>query len=280
MIEINLLKQLVTFAENGSLTKASEVLFISQSALSRSMIKLEKELGFTIFTKSKNKLTLNDTGLYMVDAAKKIIEYENETINTVRLYDKSKRTIFIGSCAPFPLSELTSSIFSSYEEFSVSSDLKNNQEELVSKLKDGNYSLIILNHKLEDDELMSIKFSNEKLYIYLDNNNPLAKKDGIYLSDLNNVDVLVYSKIGFWYELLINKAPNINILEQNDTNTFNTLINTTLIPSFATDKTIPMKKVSKYKKFIPILDEEATVDYYCVCLKKDYKKYSDLFRSI
>ena len=42
MIETHLLKQLVTFAKCGTLSAASEELFITQPALSRSMQKLEE----------------------------------------------------------------------------------------------------------------------------------------------------------------------------------------------------------------------------------------------
>ena len=43
MAELNQLIQLITIAENGTISKASEILHISQRALSRPMQKLETE---------------------------------------------------------------------------------------------------------------------------------------------------------------------------------------------------------------------------------------------
>ena len=45
MIEIYLLEQLAAVAEHGTLIKAAEALYLSQPALSRSMKKLETQLG-------------------------------------------------------------------------------------------------------------------------------------------------------------------------------------------------------------------------------------------
>lgn len=143
-----------------------------------------------------------------------------------------------------------------------------------------NLYISICNHEIENPELLSIKLSFEKLFLVIEKTSPLAKKEGIYLSELNNKDILLYSEIGFWYELLKSKAPNANLLIQHDDNTFNTLINTTSFPSFVTNKSLSRRSISDYKTLIPILDPEATVDYYCVILKDNYTKFSNLFNYV
>ena len=45
MIEIHLLEQLAAFADSGTLSEAAERLHTSQPALTRSMKKLESDLG-------------------------------------------------------------------------------------------------------------------------------------------------------------------------------------------------------------------------------------------
>lgn len=167
-----------------------------------------------------------------------------------------------------------------FSGFTISSEINHIEETLLYNLKNDIYNVAIFNHAVEDENLISVKVSYEKLYLVIDKNNPLAKKDGIYLSELDNKDILLYSEIGFWYELLKRKAPNSNLLIQHDDNTFNTLINTTSFPSFATNKSISRRSISNYKTLIPILDKEATVDYYCVVLKDNYKKFNNLFNYV
>lgn len=59
MIEIYLLEQLAAFARCGTLSKAAEELLISQPALSRSMKKLEDDLGVKLFIRENKKLLLD-----------------------------------------------------------------------------------------------------------------------------------------------------------------------------------------------------------------------------
>lgn len=281
MIDINLWKELTVFEKCGTLSKAAEELFISQPALSRSMNRLEEEIGVILFNRSKNKITLNDNGKLAAGYAREIIRYEENAINAIRAFDKKKSTISIGSCAPIPLSELTEAVSILYDGFTVSSKI-DDREKLLGRLKSDTYDICIFNQKIEDEELICFKTCSEKLYLNIDKNHPLAKKEGIYLSELNNQDILLYSEIGFWYDLVKDKAPNANFLIQHDNNTFNTLLNTTSFPSFATNKSIRIygRNQSNYKVLIPILDREATANYYSVILKENYKKFAKLFEFI
>ncbi|MBQ9060837.1 MAG: LysR family transcriptional regulator, partial [Firmicutes bacterium] len=62
MIETYLLEQFAAFARWGTLLKASEELHITQPTLSRSMKKLEEEIGVPLFHRTNSKLVLNETG--------------------------------------------------------------------------------------------------------------------------------------------------------------------------------------------------------------------------
>lgn len=281
MIDINLWRELTVFEKYGTLSKAAEELFISQPALSRSMNKLEEEIGVVIFNRSKNKITLNDNGKLAAGYAREIIRYEENAINAIRAFDKKNSTISIGSCAPIPLSELTEAVSILYDGFTVSSKI-DDRDKLLNGLKSNTYDICIFNQEIEDEELICFKTCSEKLYLNIDKNHPLVKKDGIYLSELNNQDILLYSEIGFWYDLVKDKAPNANYLIQHDNNTFNTLLNTTSFPSFATNKSIRVygRNQSDYKVLIPILDKEATANYYSVILKENHKKFAKLFEFI
>ena len=62
MLELYDLEKLVAFKTEGTLVAASEKLLISQPALSRSMRKLEDEFGVELFTRSRNRMELNENG--------------------------------------------------------------------------------------------------------------------------------------------------------------------------------------------------------------------------
>lgn len=59
--------------ELGSLTKAGKVLGLSQSAISHSIANLEKEFGFTLFTRSRAGIDLSPNGVRLLQYVDQII---------------------------------------------------------------------------------------------------------------------------------------------------------------------------------------------------------------
>lgn len=103
MFELYQLEQLLTVADCGTLSGAAEKLHLSQSALSRSMQRLENEIQVPLFIRHKNKIELNENGTLAVSYAKRIMDQASEMIHGIQDYDRKRRTIFVGSCAPAPL---------------------------------------------------------------------------------------------------------------------------------------------------------------------------------
>lgn len=56
------LKTFLTICRVGSITKAAQLLYISQPALSRQIQDLEEELGCKLFDRSKRQLALTESG--------------------------------------------------------------------------------------------------------------------------------------------------------------------------------------------------------------------------
>lgn len=107
MIETNLLAQFVAFAKAGTLTRAAQDLHTSQPALTRSMKKLEEELGVPLFVRHQNHLGLTQTGRYAVYYAQRVLQENQDFCDRIRSYDRSLHTLSIGYCAPVPQMVLT-----------------------------------------------------------------------------------------------------------------------------------------------------------------------------
>ena len=103
MLETYQLQQLISVAENDTLTAAAEQLYISHSTLSRSIRKIEEELGVTLFERKKNRILLNENGKIAVEEARKVLKQLSILEERVQSFDRSRHTIAIASCAPAPL---------------------------------------------------------------------------------------------------------------------------------------------------------------------------------
>lgn len=73
------LRYFLVTAQEENITKAAEVLFISQPALSRQLMQLEQELGVTLFIRGKRNITLTEEGRFLRQRAMEIIELTEKT---------------------------------------------------------------------------------------------------------------------------------------------------------------------------------------------------------
>jgi DNA-binding transcriptional LysR family regulator len=72
------LEYFLCICHQKSITKAAEQLFLSQSALSQQLIRLEKELGTVLFYRHGLTLSLTDAGeKFQISAQKMLFEYRN-----------------------------------------------------------------------------------------------------------------------------------------------------------------------------------------------------------
>ncbi len=278
MIETYLLAQLVAFSEHGTLSEASRHLHLSQPAVSRSMQKLEEILGVSLFARTKNHIAINETGKLAARYARQILRQQQDMVEKVRAFDRSQHTIAIGGCAPVPLNNLLSLLPEHFPDMAVSSEL-NSDAALLQGLKNGFFHLVVLHEKPADEQLCAQKCGNERLYLSLPPAHPLATSRGIYLSELNGQHVLLYAKIGFWHDLCMKKIPRAKFLMQQERDVFEELVNVSEFPSFTTDVFIKAG-YAKNRAYVPILDAEAGVTYYCVCLKEQKPRFQKFFNAL
>ena len=262
MFELYQLEQLLAVAECGTLSGAAERLHISQPALSRSMQRLETELQVPLFTRQKNKIELNENGRMAMDHARKIMDQAQDMVSRVQAYDRSRRTILVGSCAPAPLWEIPPLLSGLYPDRTVSSEIREN-DVLLQGLRDDVYQLIILPYPVEEPGIACVKYGEEHLFFSLPPAHPLSGSKALSMRDLNGETMLLRNRLGFWRDVATQKMPDTRFLEQEDI-AFNELVRSSALPSFSTDVVLHRDGASANRVNIPILDEEANVTYYCL----------------
>lgn len=79
MIETRLLRYFLAIAREQNITKAAEMLFVTQSTLSKQMMDLEKQLGKQLFIRGKRTITLTEEGTFLRNRAQEILELLENT---------------------------------------------------------------------------------------------------------------------------------------------------------------------------------------------------------
>ena len=159
MIEIHLFEQLAAFADCGTLSAAAEQLHISQPALSRSMQRLEEELGVSLFERQKSRLTLNETGELAVRYARNLLLQEQSMIQQLQDFDRKRRTICVGSCAPVLIPDFVTLLSRLYKGMTISTELTGDPR-LPEYVREGRYQMAILHEKPEGEKPGSARSSS------------------------------------------------------------------------------------------------------------------------
>ncbi|TCM14186.1 DNA-binding transcriptional LysR family regulator [Novosphingobium sp. PhB165] len=79
----NLLRSFVAIVDTGSMLHASERVFVSQSALSLQIKRLEELLQQALFHREGRRLTLTQSGELMLDYARKVLTLHDEAVAAV-----------------------------------------------------------------------------------------------------------------------------------------------------------------------------------------------------
>lgn len=78
-MELRELRYFLAVAQEQSVTKAAEYLYITQPSLSRQMQNLEKEIGRPLFIRGSRKVTLTETGMLLKKRAEEMIALYEKT---------------------------------------------------------------------------------------------------------------------------------------------------------------------------------------------------------
>src|SRR5699024_855475 len=78
-MELRVLKYFLMAAREENITKAANLLHITQPTLSRQLMQLEEELGVKLFHRGKYHIVLTDEGMLLRRRAQEMIELEEKT---------------------------------------------------------------------------------------------------------------------------------------------------------------------------------------------------------
>ncbi len=73
-MELRTLRYFLAAAQEENITRAADILHVTQPTLSRQIMDLERELGATLMLRGKNGLTLTEDGIFFRQRAQEIVE--------------------------------------------------------------------------------------------------------------------------------------------------------------------------------------------------------------
>lgn len=201
------LKYIITIANEGSLSKASEKEFISQPSMSSMLKELEKEIGTQLFTRTNRGLTITTQGDEFLAYARQVVEQYSLIENKYITKQVNKRTFNISTQHySFVIKAFINMInkkdFDVQDyEFAIRETKTHEVIDDVRHLK-SEIGILYLNHFNEtilkkfftDYGLEFVELFKCNIYVYMYKENPLAQKKKITFEDLDEYPCLVFEQ--------------------------------------------------------------------------------------
>lgn len=222
-MNLRILTYFLTVAREKNITKAAEVLHITQPTLSRQMRQLEEEMGVELFDRSQNKIALTPAGNLLVHRGKDILEMVERT----ELEIKDTETNLSGNIC-FGAGELNSvnilgKIIDAFQNKypAVTFNLFTNTTDIIQERMEKD--LIDISLALEPVDMSNYDFltlpEKEIIGIYMRADAPLAGKENITAEDLVGQRVMMPTRLQFnsqIYNWLSGKISQIKIVGSCD----------------------------------------------------------------
>ena len=265
-MELEQLRQLDVIAQYGTLQAAAERLHLSQSALSRSLRRLEDDLGQPLFDRTRNSLRINAHGKLALEHARLILAEERRLRDDFAALAKRARTVRVASVAPAPTWRLSSIILEQQPTAIIEPDIVD-EAEVEARLMNGGCDLGVTARPARVPTLRSFALMTEDLYANVPEGHVLHGCDELSFAQLDGHTFLVYGGAGYWHGVHERMLPFAQIVIQPDRTIFLQQVRTSSLLTFTTNAPENTSRHAS-RRAIPITDPEAHATFY-LCMHAD-----------
>lgn len=184
-------------SSRSSVSQAAQKLYLSQSALSQQLRRLEEELGYSLFSRTSNGLQLTPEGQLFCDMAAPVAERWNEFCKSVQKQQKAEQfrlRMGLGSRVySNNLFQKIAEYFKSRPEIEVTFVTEAGRD-MAEALRKGELDLALdrlpSEELIEDGELISIPLIRERQCVLLSNDDPRAGYASLAFRDLQGCTMI------------------------------------------------------------------------------------------
>jgi DNA-binding transcriptional LysR family regulator len=164
------LQYAVFLSEIMNISQAAQLLGITQPALSKQILSLEKELDVTLFDRNESPLKLTPAGEYFVQNAKDILYREEELYRSMEAFRTGEKGRLVIGISPFKasyfLTDVIKKLHAHFPGLQIVLDEKNSAG-LQKDTADGIVDFSILNLPVDDSTFDTFPLEEEKVVLVI-----------------------------------------------------------------------------------------------------------------
>lgn len=194
-MELRVLKYFLTVADEGNITRAADILHVTQPTLSRQLMELEDELGTVLLIRGKRSVTLTDEGFLFKQQAEMIVELSDKLEHTFKdQKDVICGTIKIGATEAVGGRTLAAYMKKFREKYpDVQFDLYNGMADNIKEMiEHGLLDLGLVMEPVDTAKFEYVRLSQKETWgILLRKDHELAEKETITLEDIKHYPLVM-----------------------------------------------------------------------------------------
>jgi DNA-binding transcriptional LysR family regulator len=193
-IPLNQLRHALAAADYGSFRQAAEVLSVKQSTLSRSIQLLEHRFGATIFERSAGGVRATPTGRHFLRMTRSILEQLDALAVITKAAGRGEAgRLALGFNTSLSAGNLRASLLDFRRRFPriEIAVVERRRARLVTALRIGVLDVLIVIGKIESENSSAKSLWNERLFVVLPADHPLASREAVYWTDLREETVIL-----------------------------------------------------------------------------------------
>lgn len=193
-MEIEYLHEFTVIAQLGSFSRAADALCISQSALSKHIVALERELDAPLLVRNSRNVALSPAGAQILPMAAEIFELGNKIrVAAAKESQKERHLLTVASIPVMAQYNITGVLARFQQQYpQVTLEVAEcEQHDLLSMLRDGRCELAFTRlgaQKAEDLEYLP--FAQDHLVAVLHRDHPLSRQSSVTLEQLRDQPLL------------------------------------------------------------------------------------------
>lgn len=204
-MEIRILRYFLTLVREESITKAAEVLHITQPTLSRQLSQLEEEMGVRLFLRGSRKIRLTNQGMLLRRRAEEILDLVDRTSHELVCQDELvEGTITIGS-GELGAMEIFADLCGSFREKypRVRFDLYTATADIVKvRMERGLIDIGLLLEPIDIEKFTFIRMhKKERWAVLMRADDPLARYESITAQELEGRPLILPKRMNVQSEL-------------------------------------------------------------------------------
>ena len=243
------LSYFIAIVENDTFFDAACEMNISQSSLSKQIMKLEKELDLTLFDRTTRSATLTQAGEFFYNEAKQLIEHYKLTLENIQIFKSLHENKLHIAVLPIQTQYNLNALFNSFRKENPDIELQITEVEddrLIEGISKNEYDLIIARETMFDkSQFKTYQLAKDELIAAISSEHKLSQRDKLTFDDIKNENFILMNPYTSIYKLCINKLKENNI----DANIIRTARTESIIGSVAINEGISLLPKSNFEVF-------------------------------